>query len=124
MAKRTVKPKSPAEARRRLRRALQRLPPERFDYRFVNCRGETCGCVARVWDRLLLRWGMGLCTFGLMSDENAYLIGRAVRHIGPGKGFTRMTHAEATGRAGLAEALRRLAIVDARATAREREGRA
>jgi hypothetical protein len=119
------KPITPAEARRRLRRALQRLPPERFDYHIAN---ERCGCVIPVWDRLLDRWGIDCHVFrqvaGITKDEYFYLIGEQVTWLGRGASYRYMTAAEATGRAGLAEALRRLAIVDARATAREREGRA
>jgi hypothetical protein len=103
----------------RLRKAIQQTPPEQFDYRFHD---SQCGCVMAIIDRSFR--GVSVGDAGIAEwlevevDEAAFITGDDLNGD-PGLHFIEMTDEEAKGENGKAEALRRLAVIEARYPAHE-----
>ncbi len=92
----------------KLRAALEALPPERFDYREPF--DKRCGCVLLVMETMFP--AANYCeAFGIDHHDLDYLIGCASTRDVTAKQFTDMTDAEATGAAGIAEAIRRIDVL-------------
>lgn len=97
----------------KLRAALVACPPEQFDYRRIGSAGE-CGCVfARAEE--CFGWRVSIDrALDLYGEDLYYLIGHVAPLVGDGKSHMSMTAAEATGIAGLTDAIGRLDLILAR----------
>ena len=98
----------------KLRAALEVLPPERFDYRLTD---RNCGCVVPVMKEVF-DYDEDIA-LNLTTAEMDYLTGfEDLRPVEPrdrqAHHFHSMTDAEATGAAGIAEAIRRIDVLLAR----------
>lgn len=92
----------------RLRRAVRERDPKRFDYR--TALDPECGCVVPIARRL---WGDQtnlVKELDIAGLEASFILGWSAPGLS-GTPFARMTAKEATGRAGIREALRRLSVV-------------